>query len=128
MILAAFVVAGLAALFHVYVFALESLWWTSDRARRVFGTSPADAQTTRVLAFNQGFYNLFLALEIALGMVAYAMHHTAVGATLVFVGAGSMVAAGLVLAVSQPTKARAGAIQALPAFVAVAFLTMALRG
>src|SRR5512143_579895 len=83
MILAAFAVAAVAALFHVYVFALESLLWTTDRARRVFGTTPADAQTTRVLAYNQGFYNLFLAVEIAAGIGLYATHHTTSGAVLV---------------------------------------------
>jgi len=126
MILAAFVVAAVAALIHVYVFALESLLWTTDRARRVFGTSPADAQTTRALAFNQGFYNLFLAIEIALGIAAYATHHTAVGATLVFVGAGSMVAAGTVLIASDRAKARAASLQAVPGLAAVALLAIGL--
>ena len=125
-ILAALIVAAFAALFHVYVFALESLLWTTDRARRVFGTTPADAQTTRVLAFNQGFYNMYLAGDIALGIVAYATTHTAVGATLVFVGAGSMVAAGAVLIASQPSKARAGVLQAGPALVAIALLAVGL--
>ncbi len=126
MILAAFVIAAIAAAFHVYVFALESLLWTTDRARRVFGTTPADAQTTRGLAFNQGFYNLFLALEIAAGIALYAMHHTTAGAMLVFVGAGTMVAAGIVLIASQPSKARAGLLQAVPALLAVVLLTLAL--
>jgi putative membrane protein len=126
MILAAFVVAAVAALFHVYVFALESLLWTTDRARRAFGTTPADALTTRVLAFNQGFYNLFLALEIAAGIALYGMHHTTAGAMLVFVGAGSMVAAGVVLIASQPSKARAGLLLAVPALVAAVLLAVGL--
>jgi putative membrane protein len=126
MILAAFVIAALAALFHAYVFVLESFLWTSDRARRVFGTTPAYAQTTRVLAFNQGFYNLFLAVEIAAGIALYAMHHTTSGAVLVLFGAGSMIAAGMVLVASQPSKARAGIFQALPAAAAVALLALGL--
>jgi putative membrane protein len=126
MIIAAFVFAALAALFHIYVFALESFLWTTERARRVFGTSPADAQTTRVFAFNQGFYNLFLALDIAGGIGLYVTHHTTAGAVLVFAGAWSMVAAGVVLIASQPTKARAAALQALPALLALALLAVGL--
>jgi len=125
-ILAALIVAALAALFHVYVFALESLLWTTDRARRVFGTTPADAQTTRVLAFNQGFYNLFLAVEIAAGIGLYATHHTTSGAVLVLFGAWSMVAAAAVLIASQPSKARAAVLQAGPALVAIALLAVGL--
>jgi putative membrane protein len=69
---------------------------------------------------------MILAAEIALGIVAYETAHTAVGATLVFVGAGSMVAAGAVLIASQPSKARAGMLQAVPALVAVALLAVGL--
>jgi len=125
-ILAALIVAAFAALFHVYAFALESLLWTTDRARRVFGTTPADAQTTRVLAFNQGFYNLFLAVEIAAGIGLYATHHTTAGAVLVLFGAWSMVAAGAVLIASQPSKARAGLLQAGPPLVAVVLFALGL--
>nr|WP_233605824.1 DUF1304 family protein [Micromonospora sp. Llam0] len=36
--------------------------WTAPRTRAVFGVrSEQDALTTRALAFNQGFYNLFRA-------------------------------------------------------------------
>jgi putative membrane protein len=125
-VLAAFAVAAVAALFHVYVFALESLLWTTERARRVFGTTRADAQTTRVLAFNQGFYNLFLVVEIAAGIGLYATHHTTSGAVLVLFGAGSMVAAGAVLIASQPAKLRAGLLRAAPALVAIVLLAFGL--
>ncbi len=64
-VLAAFIVAAVAALIHVYVFALESFLWTTDMARGIFGTSHAYAETTRGLALNQGFYNLFLAVGLA---------------------------------------------------------------
>lgn len=37
-----------------------------------------EAETTKLLAFNQGFYNLFLAIVTAIGIVAIWMGHTAV--------------------------------------------------
>jgi putative membrane protein len=59
---------------------------------------------TKALAFNQGFYNLFLAIAVAVGIVLLAAGQTAVGATLVLTGAGSMAAAALVLFASSPDK------------------------
>ncbi len=61
------VLIGIAAAIHLYVFVLESLRWMRPATRATFGiTSERDAETTRLLAFNQGFYNLFLAI-IAVG-------------------------------------------------------------
>lgn len=70
MITAALVFAGLAALLHVYIFTMESLTWTSRRTRAAFDTTAEEAETTKLLAFNQGFYNLFLAIVTGVGIVA----------------------------------------------------------
>ena len=48
----------IVAALHTGFFVLESVLWTSPKVRRIFGTSAEEAQTTRVLALNQGFYNL----------------------------------------------------------------------
>ena len=40
------VVAGLAALLHVFIFYLESVAWTSDRARDVFGTTRDESEAS----------------------------------------------------------------------------------
>lgn len=98
---------GLAAGLHVFIFYLESLAWTSGRARAIFGTSKEGAAATRELAFNQGFYNLFLAVMVGLGIVLHVLGHTAVGNTLIFAGAGSMLAASLVLLASSRDKSGA---------------------
>lgn len=130
MILTGLVLAGLAALVHVYIFFLESVAWRSRRARATFGIASDDeARVTQPLAFNQGFYNLFLAVEIAVGIVLMAMGTTAVGATLVFVGAGSMVAAALVLVLSNPSMAGAAAKQgAIPLLGVVALAAGLVTG
>jgi putative membrane protein len=102
----ALVFAALAALLHAYIFVLESLRWTAPRTRAVFGTTAEEAQTTKELAFNQGFYNLFLAVIAAVGIVMVVTGHRSVGAALIFASAVSMLAAALVLVVSSPEKAR----------------------
>lgn len=126
MIVVGCLLAGVAAAVHVYIFVLESLIWTSDRARAVFGTTHEEADTTRALAFNQGFYNLFLAVVTVVGIAALAGGRTTVGATLVLTGAGSMVAAGLVLLLSSPGKARAALIQLAPPLLGIVALVVGL--
>lgn len=126
MMVAALVCAGLAALVHVYIFVLESVTWTSPRSRKVFGTTVDEAQTTRMLAFNQGFYNLFLALMTVIGIVLLASGHRGVGAALVFAGAGSMLAAALVLVASSRQMIRAAVTQGLLPLLAVVALAASL--
>ena len=67
---AAVVFAVGAALLHVYIWVLESFRWTEPATRKTFGTSAADAEVTKPLAYNQGFYNLFLAIITLSGVVA----------------------------------------------------------
>ncbi len=62
------VLAGLAAALHVYIFYMESLAWTKPSTRAVFGTSAEEAESSKELAFNQGFYNLFLAVVTGVGI------------------------------------------------------------
>ena len=126
MITAGLIFAALAALLHVYIFTMESLTWTSPRTRAAFGTSESEAETTKLLAFNQGFYNLFLAIVAGIGIAEIAMGHRAVGAALVFAGVGSMAAAAVVLVVSAPDKARAAVTQGTFPLIAVVLLVLGL--
>lgn len=126
MVIAGLVFAALAAALHVYIFVLESLTWTSPRTRATFGTTAEEAQATKELAFNQGFYNLFLAIVSVVGIVAVGLGHNAVGAALVFAGVGSMLAAAVVLLTSSPDKARAAITQGVFPLIAVVLLVVAL--
>jgi putative membrane protein len=126
MITAGLIFAALAALLHVYIFVMESLTWTSPRTRATFGTTPEEAETTRLLAFNQGFYNLFLAIVSGIGIAALATGRPGVGAALVFAGVGSMVAAAVVLLLSSPDKARAAITQGTFPLIAVVLLVIGL--
>jgi putative membrane protein len=123
------VLVALAAAVHVYVFVLESLTWTTPRTRATFGVrSDAEAEATRLLAFNQGFYNLFLAIVAAAGIVLVAAGAPVAGTALVVAGAGSMAAAGVVLAASRPALVRAALVQFLPPALGLAALGLgALR-
>ena len=126
MVTAGMVFAALAALLHVYIFVMESLTWTSARTRATFGTTPETAETTKELAFNQGFYNLFLAIVTAVGVIGTVTGHGAVGVALVFAGVGSMLAAAVVLLTSSPDKARAAVTQGIFPLIAIVLIVIGL--
>lgn len=124
MVIVASVLLVLAGLLHVYIFWLESFAWTAPRTRAAFGVSAEQAEQTKPLAFNQGFYNLFLAVVVFVAVVLRATGPHAASVALAGAGAGSMVAASLVLVASDTSKARAAATQGtvpLLALIALAF-------
>ena len=59
----------LVAIEHAYILVLEMFLWTTPRARKAFGMSKEDAESTKVLAANQGLYNGFLAAGLVWGLV-----------------------------------------------------------
>jgi putative membrane protein len=126
MVYAGLFFAGLAALLHVYIWVMESLTWTSARTRATVGTTEDGALATKELAFNQGFYNLFLAIITVTGIVIGGTGRYGVGLALIFAGVGSMLAAAVVLLVSSPNKARAAVTQGIFPLITIALLVLAL--
>lgn len=127
MLIVGLVFAAAAAAFHVFIFALESLRWTEPGTRKIFGVASAeDAETTKALAFNQGFYNLFLALTTLLGIALVLSGLATVGLTLVFAGTGMMLAAALVLVLSNLKMAKSAAMQGTLPLLAVVVTAVAV--
>jgi putative membrane protein len=124
MIYAGLIFAGLAALLHVYIWVMESLTWISARTRATFGISEEEAVATKELAFNQGFYNLFLAIVTFTGIVIGGTGRYGIGLALIFAGAGSMLAAAVVLLLSSPDKARAAITQGTLPLIAIVLLAV----
>ncbi len=97
------VLAALAALLHVYIFLLESVQWSLPRVWRRFGVADqAAADTVRPMAYNQGFYNLFLAIGAVVGVVLFWAGEAGsvaevAGRTLTLFTLACMAAAALVL-------------------------------
>lgn len=59
----------LVAIEHVYILVLEMYLWTKPRGRKTFGLSQAEAESTKVMAANQGLYNGFLAAGLFWGVI-----------------------------------------------------------
>ncbi|MGO7983405.1 DUF1304 domain-containing protein, partial [Rhizobium johnstonii] len=106
------VFVGLAAALHVYIFLMESAWWTRPSTWKRFGLrSQADADTTRPMAYNKGFYNLFLALGAFGGLGLYWGGQTAAGCALVLFTMGCMVLAAILLTTTGRGYGRAALTQ-----------------
>jgi putative membrane protein len=119
----ALVLAGLGAALHVFFWSMESITWKQPATWKRFGVdSQADADTTASLAYNQGFYNLFLAVGAIVGIVLVAAYDGScetVGWTLVISSCATMAAASLVLVSTGIAYARAAAIQGGPPVLAI---------
>jgi putative membrane protein len=109
--------ALVAAAVHVWFFAMESLWFKRSSVYRRFGLeSEAQAAVVWPFAFNQGFYNLFLAIGAAGGVLLSFFGNDAAGRPLFGFACGSMVAAGVVLFRFNP---RGATLQIVPPLVAI---------
>jgi putative membrane protein len=120
--------AIVAGLVHVLIFCMESLLWTTPAVQIRFRQSPEQAQATKQFAFNQGFYNLFLALGTFAGLAAVVTGHPRVGWTLVYWNCAFMVGAALVLAGSAPQLRRGAVIQGAAPFLFFALAAIRWAG
>jgi len=103
----------------VYILILEMFLWRTPRARRIFGTTSETAETSAVLAANQGLYNGFLAAGLFWSLVS--QQH---GYALKIFFLGCVVLAGVYGGLTA--KPRIIWVQATPA--AVALLATLLAG
>jgi len=62
--------AATAAGLHVVFFLFESVLFRRPKIQERFRVAPSVAEAVRPWAFNQGFYNLFLALGCFAGLLA----------------------------------------------------------
>jgi putative membrane protein len=134
MLLAGQAVAVLAALIHAWIFMLESVWFDRPRVWARFGLrSEEQAQVVHGFAFNQGFYNLFLAIGAGLGVALMLRSGGAdtdptlfaAGRAVAMFACGSMAAAGAVLVATDRRFIRAASIQLAPGLAAVVLLFLA---
>lgn len=105
MTVAAGIFALIAALLHIMFFLFESVLWTRPSVWARFGIkSQAEAQVLRPMALNQGYYNLFLAIGVVVGV-------TIGNEAIVIFGLSCMLGASLVLVISNPKLLRPAVIQ-----------------
>lgn len=119
MLLAAKVLTALVLFIHVYIFLLETVLFNT-RGRKVFGLSKEQAVVMRPAMSNQGCYNGFLAVALALGLL---LPDAAMGRAFTVYGLGCVAVAGIWGAVT--VQKRIVFVQTLPAALALAALFLA---
>jgi putative membrane protein len=90
--------------------------------RKIFGTTAADAETIKFMAFNQGFYNLFLAVGCFVGVGLLASGRTEAGRAIVAFACACMFGAACVLATGGKRMVRGVLMQGVPPLVALVAL------
>ncbi|MFZ4895965.1 DUF1304 domain-containing protein [Plantibacter sp. Mn2098] len=130
MVILVAIFATLSAALHIVIFYWESLAWTTPSVWKRFGlASQEEAETTRVLAYNQGFYNLFLALGALIGAILYGLGVHGIGFALGIFSVICMFAASVVLVSSGPGKVRSALIQGtLPLITIVLYIVSGVTG
>lgn len=117
---AAAIVIVLVAALHVLFLVLEMFLWRTPFGRRTFRTTPEQAQTSAVLAANQGLYNGFLAAGLLWALIAYGVNN---GRPILTFFLACVVVAGVFGAAT--VSRRILLIQALPAAVGAVLLWLA---
>jgi len=115
--IAATILIALVAALHLYFLVLEMFLWRTPFGRRTFGTTAEAAESSAVLAANQGLYNGFLAAGLIWALLAYGLIG---GRPIITFFLACIVVAGVYGAVT--VNRRILIVQALPAAIAAALL------
>lgn len=108
-----------AVLFHVVAFVLESFLFHRPSVQIFLLGKPEPAAGVRLWAFNQGFYNLFLAVGPMAGLIAHYAGDETAGRTLIIYGCAFMTACGVVLFISDRRLWRSMMGQSGPPLIAL---------
>jgi len=122
--------AIITAIFHFLFFVAESILWLEPYIYQNFLSAPGSsrgialveqAALMEIVFFNQGFYNLFLALGLVAGIIFVKKARIEQGITLICYSCLFAFGAGVVLALSAGAFLGA-AVQAIPPMIALIFL------
>lgn len=105
----------LTAILHCLFFKLESIDFMNERTLKRFGLSVEQGKIVKVWAFNQGFYNLFLAIGLFFSLFLLQGTHVESGQILAGFILSVITGAGVVLFISSPKSYPAAILQSLPA-------------
>lgn len=111
---------SLAGLLHVVFFLMESVFFMNEKIYTRFRFETLEqAEIVQGFAYNQGWYNLFLAIAALIGVFGAGKLKPNVANTLAIYACVSMLGAALVLITSSIEMARAAMIQGLPPLIAI---------
>ncbi len=112
----------IAALVHILFFILESVLFQKPGGYKYFKIKPEHHDVVKPWAFNQGFYNLFLAVGMLVGLYYVNQLEIRLAGLMVSFCGLSMITAGLVLFMTDKKMRRGALIQILPPLIGFFFL------
>lgn len=121
------VAATVSAAVHVLFFYWESVVWSRPSTWKRFGVATQEqADATKAFAYNQGFYNLFLAVGAVLGSILYGVGFSDAGFALGLFSVVCMLAAAIVLMSSGRGRVGAALIQGTAPLITVVLYLVSL--
>ncbi|HRP99287.1 MAG TPA: DUF1304 domain-containing protein [Terrimesophilobacter sp.] len=121
------IAATVSAAVHVLFFYWESVVWKRPTTWRRFGvTTQEHADASAAFAYNQGFYNLFLAIGALLGSILFGVGFRDAGFALGLFSVVSMLAAAVVLMTSGRGRVPAALIQGTAPLITVVLYLVSL--
>ena len=112
----------IVALLHCLFFKLESLDFMKPKVLKRFGLDASSGEIAKIWAFNQGFYNLFLAFGLFFALYLFQVERIIEAQILAYFILWTIVGAGAVLFISSRNSRVAAMIQGLPALLGIVCL------
>lgn len=109
----------ITAILHCLFFKLESIDFMKVSVLKKFGLTQEEGAIVKIWAFNQGFYNLFLALGLFFSLFLLNSNQIEKGVILSSFILLTIFGAGIVLICSSPKSYPAALLQSLPALTAL---------
>ena len=119
MMVLAVIAAVVSGVNHLAAWLMESFLFHRPKVQRILLGRADSPPEVGLWAFNQGFYNLFLAVGAIVGVVAWLGDEPTVGRTLIVFSCSAMALAGVVLFISDRRLWRGALGQFLPSAIAV---------
>ncbi len=113
----AMILISITAILHCLFFKIESIDFMNKQTLKRFGLNDDQGLIVKVWAFNQGFYNLFLAFGLFFSLFLFSRNNIESGKVLAEFILLLITGAGIVLYISSPKKYSAAILQSLPAFL-----------
>ena len=115
---------AVAAAIHFYFFILESYLYQKADGYKYFKVNPQDHKATLIWAFNQGLYNLFLSVQMTIGLVFVRTGEPRLAGIIVGLSGIFMIIAGIALFVSAKHLRKGALVQLVPPTVGFLLLSL----
>lgn len=117
-----FMLFALAGFIHIGFFIFESFVLQRPGAHKILKLSESEHTAVKVWAFNQGFYNLYIAIGTFVGLYFVLTKQVMYAGLLTSYCGVMMIGAGVILGVSSPQLRKWALLQIAPPLLGFIFL------